>query len=91
MAVLTIVMTSAARSQAVDLAPAATVTKRPCRARIRLPAEPGIGSLWVTDPGPGPVSAVPPIWALCRRLSPAIDWAHNGGDLRATATTPLGA
>jgi hypothetical protein len=20
----------------------------------------------------------PPIWALCRRSSPAIDWAHNG-------------
>src|ERR1022692_2362307 len=22
--------------------------------------------------------ADPPIWALCRRSSPAIDWAHNG-------------
>ena len=77
MAVLTILMTGAAHRQAVDPAPPATMTKRPCRARIRLPAEPGIGSLWVTDPGPAPVSAVPPIWALCRRSSPAMDWAHN--------------
>jgi len=36
------------------------MAKRPCRARIRLPAEPGIGSLWATGPSPGPVSAVPP-------------------------------
>ena len=38
MAVLTILMTGAARRQAVDPAPPATMTKRPCRARIRLPA-----------------------------------------------------
>ncbi len=30
------------------------------RASIRLPAEPGIGSLWVTCLGPAPVSTVPP-------------------------------
>lgn len=53
MAFLTILMTGAAHRQAVDPAPPATMTKRPCRAGIRLPAEPGIGSLWVTDPGPG--------------------------------------
>lgn len=75
MAVLTILMTGAAHRQAVDPAPPATMTKRPCRARIRLPAEPGIGSLWVTDPGPGPVSAVPPFcatadaWRRHRRLT----------------------
>ena len=33
--------------------------------------------LSMTDPGPAPVSAVPPIWALCRRSSPAMDRAHN--------------
>jgi len=49
MAVLTILMTGAARRQAVDPAPPATMTKRPCRARIRLPAEPGIGFLTLGD------------------------------------------
>jgi hypothetical protein len=49
MAVLTILMTGAARRQAVDPAPPATMTKRPCRARIRLPAERGIGFVALGD------------------------------------------
>ena len=61
MAVLTILMTGAAHRQAVDPAPPATTTKLPCRARIRLPASLGSGHSGVTDPGPGPVSAVPPL------------------------------
>src|SRR5262245_58163132 len=51
MAVLTILTTGAARRQAVDPAPPATMTKRLCRARSRLPGAPGIESLWVTDCG----------------------------------------